>query len=334
MQACIYGLAGPSLSDDERAFFKEADACGYILFARNIENREQLKSLTDELRTISGRADVPILIDQEGGRVARMRAPEWMDFPPMGVFEALYDKAPSSALEAARVNARALGLMLAEVGINVDCLPVLDVRQEGADQIVGDRSLASNPMWVASLGRAVIRGLHSAGVVSVVKHIPGHGRALVDSHKETPTVTATGPELDDDLYPFEKLNDAPMGMVAHVIYTAWDPDNVASQSPTVIGDIIRDRIGFDGFLMSDDINMEALDGDPGQRALATVKAGNDVALHCSGKLDEMKAIAAQIPAMGKKAEERLAAAMAIHADDERLDFAECIAKRDELLALA
>lgn len=334
MQACIYGLEGPRLSDDERAFFKDADACGFILFARNIENREQLKALTDDLRGIRGRDDVPILIDQEGGRVARMREPEWMNFPPMGVFEALYDKAPPSALEAARVNARALGLMLAEVGINVDCLPVLDVRQEGADQIVGDRSLASDPLWVASLGRAVIRGLHSAGVVSVVKHMPGHGRALVDSHKETPTVTATGPELDDDLYPFEQLNDAPMGMVAHVVYTAWDPDHVASQSPTVIQDIIRERIGFDGFLMSDDINMEALKGDAAERAVATVVAGNDVALHCSGKLDEMQAIAARIPSMSKKAQARLDAAMAISADDEPLDFAECVAKRDELLALA
>ena len=335
MQACIYGLSGERLTADERAFFKDANPAGYILFGRNTVGRENLKALTAELRALHGRDDVPILIDQEGGRVARMRAPEWFDFPAMDKFEDLYEIAPSSAMEAARVNARAIGLMLVEHGINVDAMPVLDVRQPGASRIVGDRSFGHDPLRVASLGRAVIEGLHSAGVVSIIKHIPGHGRATVDSHKERPFVTATGVELDDDIYPFERLHDAPMGMVAHVVYEAWDPDHVASQSATVVQDIIRGRIGFDGFLMSDDLNMAALEGPIAERAVGVLYAGCDVALHCSGKLDEMVEVAKICPDMTTRAKERMDAAMAsVKAVDSDVDFAEAIAKRDQLLALA
>ena len=243
MQAAIYGLEGAELKPDERAFFREADPAAFILFRRNCETTEQLLRLTDSLRDLSGRADLPILIDQEGGRVARMRPPEWPAFPAGEAFARLYDAAPSSAIEAARSNARAVALMLRSCGINVDAVPVLDVRQEGASDIVGDRALGSEPMQVAALGRAVLDGLASAGVVGIIKHMPGHGRALVDSHKELPVVTADAEDLDRDLEPFERLSSAPMGMTAHVIYTAWDPDLPASQSPTVIGDWLAGRSG-------------------------------------------------------------------------------------------
>ena len=334
MQAVIYGLAGPELTEKERNFFRHADPAGYILFQRNCCDYEQLRRLNDELRSLSGRPDLPILIDQEGGRVARMRPPEWPAFPRAENFAALYELAPSSAIEAARVNARAIALMLRAAGINVNCLPLLDVRQPGASDIIGDRALGAEPMQVAALGRAVLDGMASAGVVGVVKHMPGHGRALVDSHKELPVVTAGEDELALDLEPFERLRGAPMGMTAHVVYTAWDPDRPASLSPTVIGAIIRDRIGFDGFLMSDDIGMHALAGDFGARAAGVVAAGCDVALHCSGDMDEMEAIAAKVPALSTEGEARLARAMAgalNEADD--LDFAEAVAKRDALLAL-
>ncbi|MEA3058297.1 MAG: beta-N-acetylhexosaminidase [Sphingomonadales bacterium] len=334
MQAAIYAPAGLALSDDERRFFRDCAPAAFILFKRNCGDPEQLLRLTDSLRDLSGRADLPILIDQEGGRVARMKPPEWPAFPAGEKFARLYEAAPSSAIEAARSNARALALMLRACGINVNCLPLLDVRQEGASDIIGDRALGAEPMQVAALGRAVLDGMASAGVAGVIKHIPGHGRALVDSHHELPIVTASAEELEMDLEPFERLARAPMGMTAHVVYTAWDPDLPASMSPTVIGDIIRGRIGFDGWLMSDDIGMEALAGDFGSRAAGVVAAGCDAALHCSGKMEEMIAVAAAVPPMTPKGEERLARAMAsTMIEPEKLDFAEEIARRDTLLAL-
>src|SRR5437868_7663239 len=334
MQAAIYGFEGPKLSDDERRFFRDAEPAGFILFRRNCENQAQLLKLTDSLRELTGRDDVPILVDQEGGRVARMKPPEWPAFPAAERFAKLYAAPPSSAMEAARSNARALALMLRACGINVNCLPLLDVRQEGATDIIGDRALGSEPMQVAALGRAVLDGMASAGVVGVIKHLPGHGRALVDSHKELPIVTATSEELETDLEPFERLSWAPMGMTAHVVYTIWDADRPASMSPTVIGEIIRGRIGFDGWLMSDDIGMEALAGDFGSRAAGVVAAGCDVALHCSGNLDEMIAVARAVPAMSAEAEIRLTRAMAsTMLEDDGPSFADAIAKRDALLAL-
>ena len=334
MQAAIYGLAGLEPTPDERAFFREANASGYILFKRNCADQAQLLALTDGLRDLSGRDDLPILIDQEGGRVMRMQPPQWPAFPAADAFARLYLAAPSSAIEAARSNARAIALTLKACGINVNCLPLLDVRQEGAHDIIGDRALGSEPMQVAALGRAVLDGMASAGVVGVVKHIPGHGRALADSHKELPVVTATSEELESDLEPFERLRAAPMGMTAHVVYTAWDPDLPASLSPTVIGDIIRGRIGFEGWLMSDDLGMEALSGDFGTRAAGVVAAGCDVALHCSGDIAEMAAVAGAVPPMSPEAEARLARAMAtVLVEDEGADFAEVVAKRDALLAL-
>jgi beta-N-acetylhexosaminidase len=334
MQAAIYAPAGLELSEAERRFFRESDPAGFILFKRNCGDAQQLLRLTDTLRDLSGRADLPILIDQEGGRVARMKPPEWPAFPAAEKFARLYQAAPSSAIEAARSNARALALMLRACGINVNCLPLLDVRQEGASDIIGDRALGSEPMQVAALGRAVLDGMASAGVVGVIKHIPGHGRALVDSHKELPVVTASAEALEIDLEPFERLAWAPMGMTAHVVYKAWDPERPASMSPTVIRDIIRGRIGFDGWLMSDDIGMEALAGDFGSRAAGVVAAGCDAALHCSGKMDEMIAVASAASLMSPEGEVRLARAMAgTLVYNESPDFAEEIAKRDTLLAL-
>jgi beta-N-acetylhexosaminidase len=334
MQAVIYGLAGTELLAEEQDFFRNAKPAGYILFRRNIISREQLRGLTNALRDLEGHDEVPILIDQEGGRVARMRPPEWPAFPSGEMFDRLYQLAPSSAIEAARVNARALGLMLNEVGVNIDCLPMLDVRQPGATDIVGDRALGSEPMQVASLGKAILDGLASAGALGVIKHIPGHGRALVDSHHELPIVDASEEELAIDLEPFERLRDAAMGMTSHLLYTTWDPDRPASQSPFVIQEIIRQRIGFEGFLMSDDIGMEALGGDHGKRAAACVAAGCDVALHCDGKMENMLLVADAVGEISPEGEARLARAMAMRfTPDDEMDFAEAVARRDALLAL-
>jgi beta-N-acetylhexosaminidase len=335
MLAAIYGFEGPELTRSERNFFRDADPAGFILFKRNCETREQLRRLTDSLRELTGRPDLPILIDQEGGRVARMKPPEWVAFPAAERFAQLYQLAPSSAIEAARSNARAIGLMLRDVGVNVNALPLLDVRQEGASDIIGDRALGNAPMQVAALGRAVLDGLASAGVIGIVKHIPGHGRALVDSHHELPIVTASADELEVDLEPFERLSSAPMGMMAHVVYTAWDAEHPASQSSVVIEHIVRQRIGFDGFLMSDDSNMNALTGSQGERAAACVAAGCDVALPCNGVLTDNIEVAAALGEIGVEGAERLARAMAgTMIEPEGPNFAESIATRDTLLALA
>jgi beta-N-acetylhexosaminidase len=335
MLAAILSLAGPTLGTDEASLFRDADPAGYILFGRNIVDREQLKALTDALRDLHGRDDLAILIDQEGGRVARLRPPEWPAFPANEAFDRLYRLAPASAIQAARWNARAIALTLAEVGITVDCLPMLDVRQPGASDIVGDRALGSEPMQVSALGRAQLEGLASAGVVGVVKHIPGHGRALVDSHKELPFVDASAEELAIDLEPFERLADAPMGMMSHIVYRAWDAELPASQSPTIIRDVVRQRIRFDGFLMSDDIGMEALGGEAAARAAACVAAGCDVALQCSGLFGEMVGVCGAVGALSPEGEARLARAMtARFTDGEGMSFAEAIDTRDQLLALA
>jgi beta-N-acetylhexosaminidase len=335
VQAAIYGLEGLELTADERSFIRDADPAGFILFKRNCETREQLRKLTGSLRDLTGRSDLPILVDQEGGRVARLKPPEWPAFPAAERFSDLYAIAPSSAMEAARANARAIALTLRDVGINVNALPLLDVRQEGASDIIGDRALGTEPMQVAALGRAMLDGMASAGVVGIVKHMPGHGRALVDSHKVLPVVNASAEELESDLEPFERLASAPMGMVAHVVYAAWDPDRPASQSPIVIERIIRERIGFDGFLMSDDSNMNALSGSQAERAAACVAAGCDVALPCNGILADNVEIAQRLGEIGIEGAARLARAMATTMIDfDGPGFAESIDTRDTLLALA
>ena len=291
MTPVFLGLTGPALTDDERALFRAHDPAGYILFARNCVDPAQMRALTDSLRDLAGR-DLPILIDQEGGRVARMKPPIWPAFPPAAHFGALYDIAPLTAIEAARLNGRLIATMLRDVGVTVDCLPLLDVRAEGGHDIIGDRSYGAEPMRVAALGKATLAGLQAGGVVGVVKHIPGHGRARVDSHLALPVVDASCDELATDFEPFRTLRAAPMAMTAHIVYTALDPQRCATLSPIVIGETIRRDIGFDGLLMSDDLGMQALGGagqlganavnDFGARAVACLDAGCDIALHCSG----------------------------------------------------
>lgn len=335
MLASIFGLVGTTLTDDERALFRDADPAGYILFARNIADKDQLRALTSELCALHGRDRLAILIDQEGGRVSRMGSPIWPAFPAAGApFDRLFELAPLSAIEAARCNAEALGLMLGEVGVSVNCLPLLDVRQPGAHDIIGDRALGSEPMRVASLGRAVLEGLAQGGCVGVVKHMPGHGRAGVDSHRELPIVDATDAELADDLYPFTRLNDAPMGMTSHIVYTAWDAERPATMSPVVIETIVRGRIGFDGFLMSDDIDMKALAGDAGTKAAAAVAAGCDAALDCWGRMDDMIGVARAVGELSPDGLRRLDAAMAWPDAPDPDRFDDLVAKRDALLALA
>ena len=314
MQAAIYGLAGTELSADERGFFRDAKPAGYILFRRNIETREQLLRLTNSLRELEGHDGVAILIDQEGGRVARMRPPEWPAFPAAESFDKLYQLAPSSAIEAARVNARALGLMLVECGVTVDCLPLVDVRQEGASDIIGDRALGSEPMQVSALGRAQLDGLASAGVIGVVKHIPGHGRALVDSHLSLPVVGVSQVALrQSDFLPFQALRHAPFAMTAHVVFPELDPDRPATTSRRVIARTIRGELGIEGLLLSDDLAMNALQGDPAERALAALEAGCDLALHCTGRLEETRAVLGAVPPLAPSLAARLEGVMAAFA---------------------
>ena len=335
MIPAVFGLSGLTLTDDERAFFRDSDPAGYILFGRNIENREQLRRLTDELRALDGRTNLPILIDQEGGRVARMKSPEWPLFPSGAAFDALYDRAPASAIEAARLNAMALAIMLAEVGITVDCLPLLDVRQPGASDVIGDRALGSEPMRVAALGRAILGGLQAGGVVGIVKHIPGHGRALLDTHEALPTVTAADRELQTDLAPFAALRDAAMAMTCHVIFEAWDPDRPATLSPVVIDNVIRQRIGFHGLLMTDDLDMKALSGDVPSRAADAIAAGCDIALNCWGTMDDMIGIANALDPISTVSRARLEGAMdRIAGDSDGREFATLVDQRDALLATA
>ncbi len=335
MLPVIFGLSGPALTSDERAFFRDADPAGYILFRRNCVDAAQLRALTDDLRALAGRDDLLIMIDQEGGRVARMQPPEWPAFPSAEPFDRLYRQAPSSAIAAARANARAIAAALHGAGINVDALPLLDLRIDGQSDIIGDRALGADPMQVAALGRAVIEGLRAGGVVGIVKHMPGHGRATVDSHETLPTVTASAEELEADIAPFRSLASAPMGMTAHIVYTAWDADRPASLSPAVIGDIVRTRIGFDGLLMSDDLDMKALDGDMAARAAGVVAAGCDIALNCWGRMDDMIAIAGALPTISDAARHRLDRAMAtVASGPDGAQVEALVAARDQLLALA
>jgi beta-N-acetylhexosaminidase len=334
MTPAIFGLAGPVMTDDERDFFRDADPAGYILFARNVESRAQLRALTDSLRAIHGRDRLLVSIDQEGGRVARMRPPEWDRYPAGDAFATLWDLAPVSAIEAARVNAEALGLDLAEAGITVDYWPVLDVRQSYSHDVVGDRALGSEPMQIAALGRAILDGLARAGVTGCIKHMPGHGRARVDSHKEMPVVKASETELEADIEPFRALAHAPIGMTAHVVYTAWDADNPATQSEFVVREVIRERIGFTGLLLSDDVYMGALSGTLPERGAKALAAGCDVVLNCHGEVADMAAVAAALPTMPRDARERLDNALAGTGSAQTGEHAALIAKRDALLEVA
>lgn len=335
MIPAIFGMSGPVLTASERDFFRDCDPAGYILFGRNCVDPAQLRALTDDLRSIHGRDRLLVSIDQEGGRVARLRPPHWAAYPAGEAFEKLYEIAPVSAIEAARANASAMGLELSAMGITVDYHPPLDLRVPGAHDVIGDRAFGSDPMQVAALGRAVLEGLAAGGVAGCIKHMPGHGRTDVDTHKALPTVTASADELEADLAPFRTLNHALIGMTGHLVFTAWDAENPATLSETVIRDVIRGAIGFDGLLLTDDIDMEALGGTIPDRAARAHAAGCDIVLNCWAKMDDMDGICEALPAMSKATATRLDRALAGTrvAPDIAPQADEFLAKRDALLAL-
>jgi beta-N-acetylhexosaminidase len=306
-RAAIFGCAGPTLADAERRFFKTADPLGFILFARNCADPRQVRQLVSDLRATVEREDAPVLIDQEGGRVMRLRPPHWRAAPPAGRFGELAARDRPAAAEAAYLNARLLACDLADLGIDVDCVPVLDLRLPGAHEVIGDRALGADPAAVAELGRAVAQGLMEGGVLPVMKHIPGHGRALVDSHYDLPVVDADRRTLErTDFEPFRRLADLPWAMTAHVVYRALDADRPATLSARIVSEVIRGAIGFQGFLVSDDLAMKALKGDAGALAAAAIEAGCDAVLHCNGAMAEMERVAAAVPPLAEVAAVRLA----------------------------
>jgi beta-N-acetylhexosaminidase len=301
----ILGCAGTRLSAEERAFFSRASPLGFILFARNCETPGQIRALVDELREAVGRADAPVLIDQEGGRVARLKPPQWRAAPPAGRFGELAARKPHAAIEAVRLNSYLIARELAALGIDVDCAPVLDLRFPDAHEVIGDRAFGAAPQSVAELGRAACEGFLAGGVLPVIKHVPGHGRAMVDSHHELPVVTTARAEMEaTDFEPFRLLADMPWAMTAHVRYAAIDPSLPATLSPKVIREVIRGHIGFDGLLLCDDLSMRALKGDLGHLARQALAAGCDIALHCNGNMKEMTAVVAAAGALSADAERR------------------------------
>ncbi len=329
-KAVVFGCAGPSLSAKERSFFRDADPAGFILFKRNCQSPDQVRALVGELRASVGRADAPVLIDQEGGRVARLQPPHWRKYPAPATLGALGGE---RAREAVRLSARLIADDLAALGITVDCLPVLDLPQPGADPVIGDRAYAGDPAVVARLGKAACAGLLEGGVLPVIKHIPGHGRAQVDSHFSLPRVTASRAELDaTDFMPFRALADMPWAMTAHIVYAAIDPETAATLSPIVIREVIRGSMGFDGVLVSDDLSMKALGGPIGARAGRALAAGCDLALHCNGDPVEMAEIAAAVAPLTSAARRRLDRAEARRHAPEPFDRRATEARLDALLA--
>lgn len=307
----IVGCQGLQLTAEERVLFGVRKPLGLILFARNIENPAQVKALIADFRGVVGNEIAPVLIDQEGGRVARLKPPHWPKFPPGAVFGRLLARNRAAGEEAAYLNARWIGAELAALGIDVDCAPVADLPIEGAHDVIGDRAYGRDPETVAIIGAAVMRGLSDAGVLPVIKHIPGHGRSHIDSHLDLPVVdTDINTMQQSDFQPFQALKDAPWAMTAHIVYSAIDAAYPATMSPKVIADVIRGQIGFDGVLISDDLTMKALKGTPAETGTASLAAGCDLVLHCSGDLPEMQALFAALPAMTPAAANRVKRARA------------------------
>ncbi len=319
-RAFICGCAALALSPEESAFLRESDPWGLILFKRNVADREQLRALAASFRAAVGRDDAPVLIDQEGGRVQRMGPPNWRAYPAAATFGASLP--PGEAEEAARLAARLIAHDLREVGITIDCAPVLDVAEPGTHAVIGSRAFSDRPERVAVMARAYAEGLMAGGVAPVVKHIPGHGRARADSHLELPTVSASREELRRDFAPFAALRDLPMAMTAHVVYSALDPHHPATTSPLVVREVMRGEIGFDGLIMSDDVSMKALGGPFEARTRAIFAAGLDMALHCNGDLAEARAVASETPELAGRALERAQAALAVVRDPDPLDLAD------------
>lgn len=309
-KAFVSGCAGVTLTQDEIAFFREADPWGLILFARNVESQDQLRALTSAFREAVGRPDAPVLVDQEGGRVQRMKPPNWPKYPAPKLYGDLFQSDPGKGERAAWLGARLIASDLNEVGITIDCLPCLDVRFPDTVDAIGDRSLSGDPDVVTRLGQAMIDGAVAGGVLPVIKHIPGHGRAQVDSHLELPRVDADIAALKSvDFRPFKALSGVSLGMTAHIIYTEIDPETAGTQSAKVIQDVIRGEIGFEGCLMSDDISMKALGGDYVERSRKIIAAGCDIVLHCNGEMSEMIAVAEAVPDLAGVSAQRCATAL-------------------------
>lgn len=320
-KAFVSGCAGLQLTSDEISFFRDEQPWGLILFARNIDNPTQVRELTSAFKDAVGRSEAPVLVDQEGGRVQRLKPPNWRKYPAPKLFGDLFDKDAESARKAAWLGARLIAEDLRLVGITIDCLPCLDVRFEETVDAIGDRAMSADPEVVASLGRAMVEGAVAGGVLPVIKHIPGHGRAKVDSHLELPRVAAPHSSLESvDFRPFKALSDVSLGMTAHIVYEGIDPDRAGTQSAKVIGDVIRGEIGFDGCLMSDDMSMKALGGDFGERSRKIIDAGCDIVLHCNGDMTEMRAVAAVVPELAGVSLERCDRALAgLKVPDEEFD---------------
>ncbi|WP_417673997.1 beta-N-acetylhexosaminidase [Roseibium sp.] len=332
IKAFICGSSGTTLTPEETTFFQEENPWGLILFRRNCNAPVQVAGLVASFREAVGRSDAPVLIDQEGGRVQRLRPPNWPSYPPAGTFGTLYDKDRQYGTRAAWLGARLIAHDLLKLGITVDCLPLLDLWLAETVDAIGDRAYSNDPETVAALGRAACEGLMAGGVLPVVKHLPGHGRALVDSHLELPRISASRQELSQaDFLPFKALADMPLAMTAHLLYTEIEPEHPATQSRTIIRDIIRDEIGFEGCLMSDDISMKALGGDMRERAALSFAAGCDLVLHCNGDMAEMKAVAKAAPVLQGKSRQRCEEALARRKQPEA-DF-DPLAAREEFEAL-
>ena len=331
-RAFITGVSGLILNDAEREFIRAERPWGFILFKRNIESPAQVAALVGELRSAAGMTDAPVLIDQEGGRVQRLGPPHWPVYPPGASFSALYDIDPKLGLTAARLSSRLIAADLIDLGITVDCLPLADVPVAGADAVIGNRAYGTEPDKVAAIARAVTDGLERGGVLPVLKHIPGHGRATADSHFRLPTVDAARDELErTDFAAFRPLADLPMAMTAHVVFSALDPVHPATTSATIIEQVIRGLIGFQGLLMSDDVSMNALAGSIAERTRAIVSAGCDMVLHCNGNIDEMREVARETPELAGKALERAKATLAARKQPEPLDRQAARAELDALL---
>jgi beta-N-acetylhexosaminidase len=321
-RAFITGFCGLTLTTDERAFLREARPWGVILFKRNIQDKVQVSELVTEVSHELG-VEAAVLIDQEGGRVQRLGPPIWPAYPPGAAYGRLFDRDPAAGLAAAKLGARLIAADLTELGINVDCLPLADVPISGADNVIGDRAYGETPEKVAAIALAIAEGLGEGGVLPVLKHIPGHGRANADSHQKLPVVHVDRATLEaTDFAAFRPLNKLPLAMTAHVVFAAIDPVRPATTSATMISKVIRGFIGFDGLLMGDDVSMGALSGSIAERAWASLSAGCDLVLHCNGKMDEMRAVASEAPELSGEAKRRAAAALAVRKSPSGIDLPE------------
>ena len=331
-RAFITGVSGTELNAAEREFIRAQGPWGFILFKRNIDTPAQVTQLVSELRKEAGQPDAPVLIDQEGGRVQRLGPPHWPAYPAGSVFGRLYDLDPELGLTAAWLSARLIAADLAELGVSVDCLPLADVPVAGADAVIGNRAYGTEPGKVAAIARAVTEGLEQGGVLPVLKHIPGHGRATADTHFRLPVVETSKAELErTDFAAFQPLADLPMAMTAHVVFSALDPAHPATTSATIIHQVIRGVIGFQGLLMSDDVSMNALAGSIAERTRAILAAGCDMVLHCNGKLDEMREVARETPELSGQARQRAERALASRKAPQTFDRRQARAELDVLV---